>query len=157
MVLLGEMRQTLRIFPTFTRPYFGTARSMSKTFAVSTYAGGWSSSCWIDTRPPFRSRLSWARRVRMSLARCRASIRCVRLRSGAADGLAMAVSVGVGGMGGEYTERVPTRKPKSRNSARPRPEVDASSGDLTPDGAICSGFLALTRESKQVRHPEIQR
>ena len=29
---------------TFTRPYFGTASSMSKTFAVSTYSGGSSSS-----------------------------------------------------------------------------------------------------------------
>src|SRR4051812_50214021 len=93
----------------------------------------------------------------MSLARCRASIRWVRLRSGAADGLAMAVSVGVGGMGGEYTEQVPLRKAKSQNSSRPRPEVDASSGHLTPDGAICSGFPALTRESKPVRHPELRR
>ena len=34
MVLLGEMRQCVRILFTFTRPYFGTARSRSKTFAV---------------------------------------------------------------------------------------------------------------------------
>src|SRR3954447_15234240 len=81
----------------------------------------------------------------MSLARCRASIRCVRLRSGAADGLARAVSVGVGGMGGEYTEQLPPCKAIARNSAEARPEVDASSGDLTPDGAICSGFFGLRR------------
>src|SRR4051794_27670765 len=36
MVLLGEMRHTLRILFTFTRPYFGTASSMSNTLAVST-------------------------------------------------------------------------------------------------------------------------
>ena len=34
--LHGEIRHWLRILLTFTRPYFGTARSMSKTFAVST-------------------------------------------------------------------------------------------------------------------------
>ena len=33
--LLGEIRQWTRILFTFTRPYFGTARSMSNTFAVS--------------------------------------------------------------------------------------------------------------------------
>ena len=35
MVLLGEIRQCVRISFTFTRPYFGTASSRSKTFAVS--------------------------------------------------------------------------------------------------------------------------
>src|SRR3954452_6083947 len=39
---------------------------------------------WIDTRPALRSRFSCARRVRISLARWSASIRCNRLRSGAA-------------------------------------------------------------------------
>ena len=42
------------------------------------------SSLWIDTRPAFRSRLSCARRVRMTFAFLRASIRWLRLRSGAA-------------------------------------------------------------------------
>jgi len=88
---------------TFTRPYFGTASIMSNTFAVSRYSGGLSSRSWIETRPPLRSRLSWARRVRMSLARWSASIRCVRERSGAVDCLAGALSV-AGGMGGEYTD-----------------------------------------------------
>ncbi len=35
IVLLGEIRQCVRIRFTFTRPYFGTARSRSKTLAVS--------------------------------------------------------------------------------------------------------------------------
>ena len=47
MVLLGEMRQCVRIRFTFTRPYFGTASSRSKTLAVSRYSGGSSSSPWI--------------------------------------------------------------------------------------------------------------
>ena len=51
IVLLGEIRHCCRILLTFTRPYFGTASSMSKTFAVSTYSGGSSSSAWIETRP----------------------------------------------------------------------------------------------------------
>ena len=51
IVLLGAMRQWARILLTFTRPYFGTASSMSKTFAVSTYSGGFSSSEWIEQAP----------------------------------------------------------------------------------------------------------
>ena len=39
MVLLGEIRHCVRILFTFTRPYFGTASSMSKTFAVSDVLG----------------------------------------------------------------------------------------------------------------------
>src|SRR6202011_1436166 len=35
IVLLGEMRQFVRILLTLTRPYLGTASSMSKTLAVS--------------------------------------------------------------------------------------------------------------------------
>ena len=83
MVLLGEMRQCVRMRFTFTRPYFGTARSRSKTLAVSTYSGGSSSRPWIWARPALRSRFSFARRVRMSFARWRASIRWVSERSGA--------------------------------------------------------------------------
>src|SRR4051794_19649907 len=84
MVFDGEMRHCPRILLTFTRPYFGTARSMSKTFAVSTYSGGLVSSEWMDTRPALRSRLSCARRVRISFARWRASMRWRRDLSGAA-------------------------------------------------------------------------
>ncbi len=58
----------------FTRPYLGTASSMSKTFAVSTYSGGSSSSAWMLALPAFRSFLSLARAVRMSFARLSASI-----------------------------------------------------------------------------------
>ena len=39
IVLLGEIRHGRRILFTFTRPYFGTARSMSNTLAVSRYSG----------------------------------------------------------------------------------------------------------------------
>src|SRR5215217_2892654 len=83
MVLLGEMRQGVRIRFTFTRPYFGTARSRSKTFAVSTYSGGSRSSPWMWARPALRSLFSFALRVLISFARWRASIRWVRERSGA--------------------------------------------------------------------------
>ena len=58
----------------FTRPNFGTAISMSNTFAVSTYAGGLRSICSIWALPLFRSFFSWARRTRISLARRSASI-----------------------------------------------------------------------------------
>ena len=50
------------------RPYLGRASSMSKTFAVSRYGGGSSSSGPIDTLPALRSRLSCARSARTSLA-----------------------------------------------------------------------------------------
>ena len=69
---------------TLTRPYFGTARSMSKTLAVSMYSGGSRRRSWMDARPALRSRLSWARRVRISFARPSASIRCRSDSSGAA-------------------------------------------------------------------------
>ena len=59
--LHGEMRQSCRTLLTFTRPYLGTASSMSKTFAVSTYSGGSSSRSWMLRRPALRSRLSCAR------------------------------------------------------------------------------------------------
>src|SRR3954451_19341533 len=130
MVLLGEMRQDCRTLLTFTRPYLGTASSMSKTLAVSTYSGGSSRRSWMVTRPPLRSRLSVARFVRISFARWRGSVRGTRDRSGAAmDGL-----VGVfvaGGMGGESTSRARTGNPKRANSASPLVEVEAYSACLT--------------------------
>src|SRR3954464_13378945 len=86
MVFDGEIRQVCRILFAFTRPYLGTARSMSKTLAVSRYSGGFRRRVWIDTRPAFRSRLSWARRVRISFARCSASMRWRGAVSGAAAG-----------------------------------------------------------------------
>ena len=74
----------MRIRFTFTRPYFGTASSRSKTLAVCRYSGGSSSRPWIWVRPALRSLLRLARRVRISLARLRAYIRWVSERSGAA-------------------------------------------------------------------------
>ena len=54
------------------------------------------------TRPALRSRLSVARRVRISFARCSASIRWTRERSGAAV-VGLAGVFVAGGMGGEST------------------------------------------------------
>jgi len=59
----------------FTRPNFGTAISMSNTFAVETYSGGSSRISSIWTLPFLRSFFSCARRTRMSLALARASMR----------------------------------------------------------------------------------
>src|SRR3954452_20089700 len=84
MVLDGEMRHWLRIRLVLTRPYFGTAISMSMTFAVWTYSGGSISSVWILTLLAFRSRFSCARFERMSFALRRASIRWSSDLSGAA-------------------------------------------------------------------------
>src|SRR4051794_41884826 len=78
MVLLGEMRQCVRMRFTLTRPYLGTASKRSNTLAVSRYSGGSSSRPWIWARPAFRSRLRRARRGRVSFARLRASLLCVR-------------------------------------------------------------------------------
>src|SRR5579872_2359182 len=104
MVLLGAMRQWARILLTLTRPYLGTASSMSKTLAVSTYSGGASSSEWIERRPDFRSRLSWARWMRIWFALASASMRWLSDRSGAVELLEDVVPVAVA-MGGESTHQ----------------------------------------------------
>src|SRR3954471_22410516 len=96
MVLLGEIRHWTRTLLTFTRPYLGTASSMSNTFAVSTYSGGSRRRSWMLERPALRSRLSWARRVRILFARSSASILCTSERSGAAtEGFAGVFVAGV--------------------------------------------------------------
>src|SRR6202789_3064337 len=102
MVLLGAMRQWARILLTLTRPYLGTASSMSKTLAVSTYSGGSSSSEWIERRQDLRSRFSWARCMRIWFARASASILWLSDRSGAVEAFADVVPV-AGVMGGEST------------------------------------------------------
>ena len=84
---------------TFTWPYFGTASSISDTFAVRTYSGGESSSACGSTRPARRSRFSFARLVLISFARLSASILWVSERSGAVEGDLVAA-----GMGGDYTQ-----------------------------------------------------
>src|SRR5215207_3830715 len=104
MVLLGEMRHWVRTLLTFTRPYFGTASIMSKTLAVSTQSGGSLRICVIDTRAPLRSRLSWARRERIWLARCSASIRWCSERSGVAVCFGVVVWDG-GDIGGRVYSR----------------------------------------------------
>ena len=48
MVLVGEIRHWLRIRFALTRPYFGTARIMSKTLAESTHSGGSSTGLDLD-------------------------------------------------------------------------------------------------------------
>src|SRR4051794_33532549 len=82
MVFDGEIRQVCRTLLTLTRPYFGTASIMSKTLAVSTQSGGARRTSWIEDRSAFRSRFSWALRVRIWLARWSASMRCTRDLSG---------------------------------------------------------------------------
>src|SRR4051794_20331900 len=123
MVLLGEMRHPTRTLLTFTRPYFGTASSMSNTLAVSMNSGGSSRRSWIEVRPAFRSRLSWARRVRIVFARANASIRCCSDLSGAAtEGFVGVLTAG--GTGGESTQ---PKRPYNRfrpNSPRPQVEVE---------------------------------
>src|SRR5581483_1384131 len=66
-----------------TRPNFGTAISMSNTFAVETYSGGSRRICSIETAPDFRSFFNWARLTRMSFARLSASMRWSSERTGA--------------------------------------------------------------------------
>src|SRR3954447_15792633 len=115
------MRHCVRTLLTFTRPYFGTASSMSKTFAVSMYSGGSSRSVWIEQRPLLRSRLSWARRVRTILARSSASRRWVNDRSGAAE-----CFVGVLVAGGIGTRRyyILTSASQAKSRLFPRIHVD---------------------------------
>ena len=112
---------------TFTRPYFGTARSRSKTFAVSTYSGGSRSSPWIWARPALRSRFSLARRVRMSFARCRASMRWVRDRSGARPAeCVLAGDWEAAGMGGDSTRWVAGVEGEPAKNARIHLDLDLS-------------------------------
>src|SRR5213592_4197830 len=75
----------------FTCPNLGTARRMSKTFAVETYSGGSARILSIRTRPSLRSFFSFARLTLMSLARLRASI----LWSGDLSGALTGVFVGM--------------------------------------------------------------
>src|SRR5215204_6446402 len=99
MVFEGEIRHWLRMRLVLTRPYLGTARSMSKTFAVITYSGGSRRSALMLAFPALRSFFSLARAVRMSLARFSASIRWSSDLSGAAT----EVLTGTGILGGEYS------------------------------------------------------
>src|SRR5204863_9327568 len=68
------IRHWLRKRAALTRPNFGTAISMSKTFAVETYSGGLLRIWSIRAAPDFRSFFNCARRTRMSFARRSASI-----------------------------------------------------------------------------------
>src|SRR5271165_7211197 len=133
------MRQWARILLTFTRPYLGTASSMSNTLAVSTYSGGSSSSEWIERRPAFRSRLSSARLTRISFALARASIRWFKDLSGAMevvdDGLPVAVDIG-----GESTRQRRAIKTKAANSPAPQPEVDSRRAWCMVAVRVCRDF-----------------
>src|ERR1700752_472439 len=130
MVLEGEMRHTCKTLFTFTRPYFGTTSSMSKTFAVSMYSGGSSSRTWMLARPAFRSRFSAARLVRISFARWSASMRWTRERSGAAV-VGLAGVFVAGGMGGESTALGAADKGRVRNIGRRELEVHVLRDTLT--------------------------
>ena len=140
IVFDGEIRQSCRTLLTFTRPYFGTARSMSKTFAVSTNSGGSSSSEWMLARPALRSRFSAARLVLISFARWSASMRWTRERSGAAV-VGLAGVFVAGGMGGESTALRAADKTPTANSSAPEVEVHRYGGDLTPNLTVCRRFL----------------
>src|SRR5215217_807979 len=98
------------------------------------------------TRPALRSRLSCARRVRISLARCNASIRWVSERSGAATAGLGGVLV-AGGMGGESTSHARADKAKAANSARPQLEVQPHGGHLT----VTARFAGLFQPSCAIR------
>src|ERR1700760_946825 len=136
------MRQCARILLTFTRPYFGTASSMSKTFAVSTYSGGLSSNWWIERRPDLRSRLSCARLIRIWLALASASILWFSDRSGAIDVFVDVVLVAVA-MGGESTHTKTAIKTKSANSSEAQLEVQACRRLWTVEAAVCTPFDRL--------------
>src|ERR1039458_8780812 len=153
MVLLGAILQWTRILLTFTRPYLGTARSMSNTFAVSTYSGGSSRSEWIERRRDFRSRLSSARLTRISFALARASILWFRDRSGAIEGLEDVVLVAVA-MGGESTHQRRAIRPRSANSPSPQPEVDLCRGWWTVSPCVCRDFRVLFVLSIRFAFPE---
>ena len=112
---------------------------MSKTLAVSTYSGGSSSSVWIDSRPDFRSRLSWARWVRIRLARASASIRWLRERSGAAACVGEDVPVAIA-MGGESTHPRARARAECPNSPRPLLEVEQCRGSWTVETVFAGVF-----------------
>src|SRR3954470_13579151 len=151
MVFDGEMRHWTRTLLAFTRPYFGTASSMSKTLAVSRYAGGCSSSWWIETLPAFRSRFSCARAVLILLARSSASIRWFKERSGAAEGLG-GVFV-AGGTAGEDTGSRGRGKPNRSNSPDARPELDASSVWSSVFSPFAGLFEASASRRRRSRDP----
>src|SRR5680860_1231378 len=145
MVLLGEIRQCVRMRFTFTRPYLGTARSRSKVFAVCRYSGGSSSSPWICTRPAFRSFLSRARRVRMSFARASASMRWVSERSGArpTEEVLARVSGATGIPRRSYTQIRGDLGPTANfraNSPAPQLEVYDALHSLT----VCGSFAGIS-------------
>src|SRR3954471_17212056 len=135
MVFEGEMRHSCKTLFTFTRPYFGTAGSRSKTFAEWTYSGGSSSRSWMLTLPAFRSRLSVARLVRISFARWSASMRWTRERSGAAV-VGLAGVFVAGGMGGESTALGAADKVLRANISRGELDVHSSRGELMPSTAF---------------------
>src|SRR5215211_9161219 len=106
IVFDGEIRHWVRILFAFTRPYFGTARIMSKAFADMTYSGGSRSRDSIFALPALRSRFSCARFDRISLARRRARNRCSWLRSGTAVAVSTEGTIG----GGDYMPADAARK-----------------------------------------------
>src|SRR5271167_941779 len=142
IVLLGAMRQWARILLTLTRPYLGTASSMSNTLAVSTYSGGLSSSEWMERRPALRSRLSSARLTRIWLARASASILWFKDRSGAMEGFEDVLLVAVD-MGGESTHQRRAIKCKTTNSPAPQPEVDSRRGWCMVSCRVCRDFAVV--------------
>ena len=102
IVFDGEMRQSCKTLFTFTRPYFGTASSRSKTLAEWTYSGGSSSRSWMLDLPGLQIALE-RRALRADLVRALERLHALDEGTlwGSRGGLA-GVFV-AGGMGGEST------------------------------------------------------
>ena len=141
MVLLGEIRQVCRTLLTFTRPYLGTASSMSKTLAVSTQSGGVEQHWWIDVAARLEVALQLcAAGANLVAHGCSASMRWTSDLFGsiAANESSMCVA---GGIGGESIIPGATDQAQGANSLRPQPEVKFSDVDEPVKRPICGLFL----------------
>src|SRR5690242_5698674 len=98
-------------------------------------------------RPALRSRLSCARRVRISFARCSASIRWTRDRSGAAE--CLEGEFVAGGMGGDYTRPARASKPLAVKMPPPLLEVQRDAGRLTLEVRFAAFLTLVTTSSRQ--------
>ena len=128
IVFDGEIRHWLRIRFALTRPYFGTARIMSKAFADSTYSGGSSSSVSILHLAGLQVALQLGARRCGSRWPCRSAfIRWSLVLSGTAAAVSTEAAIG---RRRSYTRGWAARKGLvadfRRNSLRPQVEVDGA-------------------------------
>ena len=152
IVLLGEMRQVCRTLFALTRPYLGPPAAGRTPSPWRGSPGASRSSPSMDTRPPLRSRLSCARRVRISFARRSASMRWWRLRSGAARAWSGS-SWPAHGAASLHTDRGP-RPRRGPNSPPPRSEVEGSSARSRVGARFAGVFLGTSRVVPGVAGPE---